>query len=90
MQEAWIICDVHAKPEGKIPLKGLRHIWEDNIKTYLTEIGCQDLGLWTGIMSSRIGFSGEILRNGSENRDTNNGGKFLDQPCEYWLIKNHS
>jgi len=28
------------KPEGKIPLGGPRHRWEDNIKMNLQEVGC--------------------------------------------------
>ena len=28
------------KPEGKRPLERPRHGWEDNIKTYLQEVGC--------------------------------------------------
>ena len=29
------------KPEGKRPLGELKHIWEDNIKTDLQEVGCE-------------------------------------------------
>jgi hypothetical protein len=31
------------KPEGKRPLGGARHRWEDNIKMDLQEVGCGDM-----------------------------------------------
>jgi hypothetical protein len=31
------------KSEGKRPLGGPRHRWEDNIKTYLREVGCEGM-----------------------------------------------
>jgi hypothetical protein len=31
------------RPEGKKPLLRHRHMWEDSIKTDLTEIGCKGL-----------------------------------------------
>jgi len=34
------------KPEGRRPLGRPRHRWEDNIKIYLLEVGCE---VWTGM-----------------------------------------
>jgi hypothetical protein len=39
------------KSEGKRPLGRPRHIWEDNIKMDLQEVGC---GVWTGFCWLRI------------------------------------
>jgi len=33
------------EPEGKRPLGRPRHIWDDNIKMYLQEVGCGGYGL---------------------------------------------
>jgi hypothetical protein len=33
------------KPDGKRPLGGSRHRWEDNIKMDLQEVGCGEYGL---------------------------------------------
>jgi hypothetical protein len=33
--------DLVGKPEGKRPLVGPRRRWEDNIKMYLTDLGCE-------------------------------------------------
>jgi len=38
------------KPEGKSPLGGSRHGWEDNIKMDLREVGW---GAWTGLIWHR-------------------------------------
>jgi hypothetical protein len=46
------------KPEGKRPLGRPRRRWEDNIKTYLQEVGW---GLWTGLILLRIGTGGGRL-----------------------------
>ena len=46
------------KPEGKRPLRGPRHRWEDNIKMALQEMGC---GAWTGSVWLRIGAGGGHL-----------------------------
>ena len=40
------------KPEGKRPLGRPRHIWEDNIKIDLREVGC-DLGDWIALAENR-------------------------------------
>jgi len=40
------------KPEVKKPIGRIRRRWEDNIKTYLQELGC---GEWTGSRWLRIG-----------------------------------
>ena len=40
------------KPEGKRLLGRPRHIWEDNIKMILQEVGCW--GVWTGSSWLRI------------------------------------
>jgi hypothetical protein len=36
------------KPEGKRPLVRPRRRWEDNIRMYLQEVGCGDVG-WIGL-----------------------------------------
>ena len=36
------------RPEGKRPLGRPRHRWEDNIKMYVKEVGC-DAGNWMGL-----------------------------------------
>ena len=46
------------KPEGKRPLGRPRHMWEDNIKMDLQEVGC---GVWTGSSWLRIGTGGGQL-----------------------------
>jgi len=43
------------KPEGKRPLGRPRHLWEDNIKMALQEVGW---GAWTGLIWLRIGTGG--------------------------------
>jgi len=43
------------KSEGKRSLEKTRHRWEDNIETYLQEVGC---GAWNGSSWLRIGTSG--------------------------------
>jgi hypothetical protein len=43
------------KFEGKRPLGRPRHIWEDNIKMDLKEVG------WTGLIWLRIGAGGSHL-----------------------------
>ena len=40
------------KPEGKRPLGRPRHIWQDNNKMDLQEVGC---GAWTGSIWRKIG-----------------------------------
>jgi len=40
------------KPEGKRPLKRLRHRWEDNIKTDLQEVGCGGMD-WIALAQDR-------------------------------------
>jgi hypothetical protein len=47
------------KPEGKRPLGRPRHMWVDNIKMDLREIGWM---VWTGLIWLRIGISGGLLR----------------------------
>jgi hypothetical protein len=42
------------KPEGKRPLRRLRHRWKDNIKFDHK----QDLRMWTGFIWLKIGSSG--------------------------------
>jgi hypothetical protein len=37
------------KPEGKRPLRRVRHRWVDNIKLNLREIGWNGMG-WTGLI----------------------------------------
>jgi hypothetical protein len=46
------------KPERKRPLGRPRRRWEDNIKTYLQEVGC---GVWTGSSWLMIGTVGRHL-----------------------------
>jgi len=46
------------KPEGKSPLGRPRHIWEDNIKLDIQEVGC---GARTGSICFRIGTGGRHL-----------------------------
>ena len=46
------------KPKGKRPLGRLRRRWEDNIKMDLQEV---DVGIWTGLISLRIGTGGGHL-----------------------------
>ena len=41
------------KPEGKRPLVRPRRSWEDNIKMYLKEVGC-DAGYWIGLAQGRV------------------------------------
>ena len=40
------------KPEEKRPLGRSRHRWEDNIKMYLTEVGCGDMD-WIELAQDR-------------------------------------
>jgi hypothetical protein len=40
------------KPEGKRPLERTRHIWEDNIKMDLQEVGCAGMG-WIELAEDR-------------------------------------
>ena len=40
------------KPEGKRPLGRPRHKWEDNIETYLQELGWDDMD-WIGLAQNR-------------------------------------
>ena len=40
------------KPEGKRPLGRPRHIWEDNIKMDLQEVGCGDMD-WIDLAQGR-------------------------------------
>jgi hypothetical protein len=47
------------KPEGRRSLVRPRHIWEDNIKMVLQEVGWQ--GSWTGLIWLRIGTGGRLL-----------------------------
>jgi len=53
------------KPEGKRPIKGLWHRWEDNIKMDLQEVGCggmdwidlaQDRDRWQALVNVVINF----------------------------------
>jgi hypothetical protein len=46
------------KPEGKRPVKRLRHRWEDGIRMYLGEIGCRRCGVDSP--ASRYGTSGGL------------------------------
>jgi hypothetical protein len=46
------------KPERKRPLGRPRHIWEDDIKMNLREIGKE---VWIGWIWLRIGTSGRLL-----------------------------
>jgi hypothetical protein len=48
------------KPEGKIPLRRLRHRWEDGVKMDLREIGWGRWG-WIGSTWLRIGIIGVLL-----------------------------
>jgi hypothetical protein len=45
------------KPEGKRPLRRLRHRWEDGIRMGLREIGW---GLWSEFTWLRIGTGGRL------------------------------
>jgi len=56
MENAYKILVINSK--GKSPLGRSRHIWNDNIKMYLTETGC---GGWTGLNWLRTGFNGGLL-----------------------------
>jgi len=40
------------KPEGKRPPGRIRHRWEDNIKTYLQEVGCRVMN-WIELAQDR-------------------------------------
>jgi hypothetical protein len=40
------------KPEGKRPSGRSRHRWEDNIKTYLQEVGCGGMD-WIDVPQDR-------------------------------------
>jgi len=61
MGERRSICRVLVgKPEGKGPLVRPRHRWEDNIKMYLQEVGCdgmdwielaQERGRWRALVN---------------------------------------
>jgi hypothetical protein len=57
------------KPEAKRPPRRPRCIWEDNIKTDLTEIV---FGVWIGLIWLRIGTGG-----GNEPSYFIKGGKFF-------------
>jgi len=46
------------KPEGKRPLAGPRHRWEDNTEMDLQEV---EWGTWTGLIWVRIGTGGGEL-----------------------------
>jgi hypothetical protein len=55
--------------KGKRPLRGPMHIWEDNIKTDLTETGkdvvdwtnpTQDRGQWRGIVTTIMNLRGQF------------------------------
>jgi hypothetical protein len=54
----WVLV---GKTEGKRPLGRLRYKWEDNIKMDLQEVGCWDVGVWTGLSWLRIGTGGRLL-----------------------------
>jgi hypothetical protein len=43
---------LEGKPEGKRPLGRPRHRWEDNIKTYLQDVGCEGMD-WIGVAQGR-------------------------------------
>ena len=45
----WVLV---GKPEGKRPLGGPRHIWEDNIKLDLQELGCGGMD-WIAVAQDR-------------------------------------
>jgi len=54
------------KPEGKRPLGRPRHRWEDNIKMYLQEVGCegvdcfelaQDRDRWRALVNAVMNLS---------------------------------
>jgi len=47
------------KPEGKRPLGGLRHRWEDNIKMDLQEIGCGGMA-WINLNQESNGWQAFI------------------------------
>jgi len=40
------------RPEGKRPLGRPRHIWEDNIKMSLEEVGCEDMN-WIDVSQDK-------------------------------------
>jgi hypothetical protein len=48
------------KPEGKRPIGRPRHMWVDNIRMDLGEVGWGDVD-WTGLVWLRIGTGGELL-----------------------------
>jgi hypothetical protein len=48
------------RPEGRRALGRPRHIWEDNIKMELQEVGWGG-GAWTGLIWLRIGTGGGLL-----------------------------
>jgi hypothetical protein len=62
MGEGRGVCRVLVgKPEGKRPLRKLRHRWEDNIKAGLQEVGCggmdwielaQDRDRWRALVNA--------------------------------------
>ena len=47
------------KPEGKRPLRRPRRRWEDNIKMYFKEVGC-DPGDWIVIVEDRDQFQAYV------------------------------
>ena len=49
------------KPEGKRPLGRPRRRWVDNIRMDLQDVGCGDVGMWTGLGWPRIGTGGVRL-----------------------------
>jgi len=51
-EEEKCIQELVGKPEGKRPLGGPRHRWEDNIKMDLQEIVCGDKG-WIALAQDR-------------------------------------
>jgi hypothetical protein len=46
------------EPEGKRLVERLRHMWEDNIKMDLEEMGWR---MWTGMIQFQIGIGGGHL-----------------------------
>ena len=63
------------KPEGKRPLGRPRHIWEDNIKMDLQEVG---RGAWTGSIWFRTGQVAGTCECGNEPSGSIKYGEFLD------------
>jgi hypothetical protein len=66
-------------PEGERPLWRPSRGWEDNIKADLQEVGCWDVGVWTGLSWLRIETGGGTCECGNEPMGSVKCGKFLNQ-----------